>query len=312
MGYVVSALTNYTAEDANKVIYNKLFTASPILDAIKNNSNLMTGVKSAETINIIATRGVWQAQACSVNPSGSSTFTQRTVTVGKMKVDLSFCESALEPKFTQKKMVKGSTYDALTYVNEIVGDIDQNIANDMATAVWQGDTASVDAFLKLFNGLNKTLIADVAAGNIASGTAWSSANSRTVMQALATKVVADTSVYHGGVSTAKAYMSPAMAFAYRQKLITDNLYHLNAFGENQQLFIEGTTIPIVEDKGLAGTNYIWVIEDENLHGATDMENEEEKHDIWYSKDQDLIYFNARWKFGVNVAFPTRVYGYLGV
>lgn len=312
MGYVVSALTNYTAEDANKVIYNKLFTGSPILDAIKNNSNLMTGVKSAETINIVSTEGVWQAQACTVNPSGSSTFSQRTVTVGKIKVDISFCESALEPKFLQKKMAKGSTYDALTYVNEITEDINQQIQNRMRTAIWQGDTASVDQYLKHFNGLNKTLIADVAAGNIASGTAWSTANSRTVMQALAAKVVADTTVYHGGTSTAKAYMSPAMAFAYRQKLITDNLYHLNAFGENQQLFIEGTTIPIVEDAGLAGLNYIWVIEDENLYGGTDMENEEEKYNMWYSKDQDLIYFNARWKFGVNVAFPTRVYGYLGV
>lgn len=312
MGYVVSALTDYTEENAEKVIYNKLFTGSPILDAIKNNSNMMTGVKSAETINIVATRGVWQAQACSVNPSGTSTFTQRTVTVGKIKVDLQFCEADLEPKFLQKKLAKGSTYEAITYVSEIVGDIDQNIANDMRQAVWKSDTTLIDEFLNKFNGLNKTLIADVAAGNIASGTAWGEANSRTVVKALASLIVADTSVYRGGETSAKAYMSPAMAFAYRNKLIADNLFHLDALDPKQQLFLEGTTIPIVEDAGLSGLDYIWVIEDENLHGATDMENEEEKHKIWYSQDKDLVYFNARWKFGVNVAFPTRVYGYLGV
>jgi hypothetical protein len=311
MAYDVSALPNYT-EQGEKVIYNKLFTNSPILDAIKNNSNLMTGVKSAQTINVITTEGVWQAQGCARNPSGSTTLSQRTVTVGKPKIDLSFCERDLEPKFTQKALVKGSDYESLTYNTEIAEDALQKIANRMRTAVWKGDTASVDQYLKHFNGLNKTLIADVAAGNIYSGTAWNEGNSRTVIKGLAALVVADTSVYVAGETNLKAYMSPAMAFAYRSKLIADNLYHIDPTNPKQPLYLEGTTIPVVEDAGLAGTNYIWVIEDENLHGATDLENEEDKIEMHYSKDDKVIYLNVEWKFGVNVAFPERVYGYLGV
>lgn len=311
MGYVVSSLPNYT-EQPELIIYNKLFTQSPVLDAIKNNSNLKLGVKSAETINIIDTEGVWQAQACALNPSGSSTATQRTVTVGKPKIDLSFCERDLEPKFTQKALIQGSNYDSLTYNTEIVEDALQKIANRMRTAVWKGDTTSTDQYLLHFNGLNKTLIADVAVGNIASGTSWSSANSITVVKQLAALVVADTTVYQGGNTNVKAYMSPAMAYDYRTKMIDSNLYHVDASNPKQPLYLYGTTIPVVEDAGLAGLNYIWVIEDENLHGATDMKNEEEKVDVWYSKDDRKIYLNVEWKFGVNVAFPTRVYGYLGV
>lgn len=312
MGYVVSGITNnYVIEDANKVIINELFTGSPVLDVIMKNSNLMTGVKSSETINIVNTRGIWQSQACSLNPSGSTTFTQRTVTIGKPKIDLSFCERDLEPKFLQKKMIKGGNYDALTYINEIKADILQNIKADQRAAIWQGDTTVWQDYLNKFDGLVK-LIGAATIGGTYSGTTWSEANSRTAVKGLAALVVADTSVYHGGETTAKAYMSPAMAFAYRSKLIADNLYHIDPTNPKQTLFLEGTTIPVVEDAGLTGLNYIYVIEDENLHGATDLENEEEKFEFWFSKDDQKIYFHTEWKFGINFAFPTRIYRYLGV
>lgn len=311
MGYVVSALPDYTEQGVD-IIYNKLFTNSAVLDAIKNNSNMMTGVKSAQTINIIATEGVWQAQACARNPSGTSTLTQRTVTVGKPKIDLSFCERALEPKFTQKALVKGSTYDSLTYNTEVIDDALQQIAKRMATAVWMGDTASVDQYLLHFNGLVKTLDADVPAGNKYSGTAWSEANSRTVLKAIAKLIIADQTVYKGGQTTIKLFMAPAMRADYVFKLSADNLYNINVNDGTAKLFVEGSTIEIVEDIGLAGTNYIYAIEPENLHGATDLENEEDKVESHYSLDDKVIYLNVEWKFGVNVAFPQRVYTYKGV
>lgn len=311
MGYVVSSLTNYTEENAEKVIYNQLFTGSPVLDVIKGNGNLMTGVKSAQTINVISTTPIFQSQACSLNPSGSTTFTQRTVTVGKPKIDMSWCERDLEPKFTQKKMAKGGNYDALTYLKEVIGDTMQKAAQKNRTAIWQGDTTSWNEDLNKYDGLVK-IINNAVIGGTYSGTAWSSTNSRTVMQGIAAQVTADSDVYQNGNTELKAYMSPAMAYAYRAKLIADNLYSLVGTDAKQPLFIEGTTIPIVEDAGLAGLNYIYLIEDSNLHGATDMENEEEKYDVWFSKDDQKIYFHTEWKFGVNVAFPTRIYKYLGV
>lgn len=311
MAYDVSALPDYT-EQTEKVIYNKLFTNSPVLDAIKNNANLATGVKSSQTINIIETEGVWQAQGCARNPSGTTDFSQREVTVGDIKIDLSFCKKTLEPKFTQKALAKGSDYESLTYNTEIVEDALQKIANRMRIAVWKSDTASTDQYLKHFNGLRKTLNADVAAGNIYSGTAWTSANSVTVMKGIAALVVADTSVYTGGNTNLKAYMSPAVAYDYRTKMIDLNLFHVDASNPNQTLYLYGTTIPVVEDAGLSGTFDIWVIEDENLHGATDLENEEDKVEVHYSPDDKVIYLNVEWKFGVNVAFPERIYGYKGV
>ena len=310
MAYVVSSLPDYT-EQPEKIIYNKIFTLSPILEVIKANGNLMVGVKSAQTINIINTEGVWQAQGCSFSASGDSTLTQRTVTPGKIKIDLEFCERNLEPKFTQQAMIKGSEYTSLTYNTEIIDDVMQKAAKRQMTAIWQGDTASVNAYLNKYDGLVK-LIGAATIGGTYSGTAWSEANSRTVMKGLAALVIADQDVYKGGQTTTKFYCSPAMRTAYAWKLITDNAYHIDPKDGTQKLYVEGTTFEVVGDAGLTGLNYIYAIEDENLVGATDMENEEERINTWFSLDNRTLRLNIEWKFGINVAFPTRIYKYLGV
>lgn len=310
MAYDVSALPNYTNQPET-VIYNKVFTASPILEAIKSNGNLMVGVKSSETINVINTEGVWQTQGCSFNASGDTVTTQRTVTVGKPKIDLEWCERDLEPKFTQQAMIKGSEYTSLTYNTEIIEDAMQKIAKRQATAIWQGDTSSTNAYLNKYDGLIK-IIGAATIGGTYSGTSWSQANSRTVMTGLAALIIADQDVYKGGVTDIKFYCAPLLRTQYVWKLIADNLFHIDPKDGQQKVYVEGTTIEIVGDPGLSGTNYIYAIEDNNLYGATDMVNEEEKIESWFSIDQRKVRLNIEWKFGINVAFPQRIYKYLGV
>lgn len=313
MGYVVSALNSYTNEDANKLIVNELFTGSALMDAAMKSSNLMTGVKSAETINIVSTTPITQSQACSLSPSGSTTYSQRTVTVGKPKWDLSWCERDLEPKYTQKAMTKGGNYDALTYINELKMDVAQQIKVILRKALWQGDTTSWNSDLNQFDGLAK-LINNGVIGGTYSGTTWSVANSRTAVQGLVALVVAADNVYFDGETKLKAYASPSTVFNYRQKLLIDNLYHIDPTNPKQEIFLEGTSIPLVSDPGLTGTTAgtIYVIEDDNIHAATDLENEDEKFDIWFSKDDQKIYFHAETKLGINYGIGSRIFKYLGV
>ena len=309
MAYVVSSLPAYTNEP-EKIIYEKLFTGSPTMEICKG--NMQTGIKSAETINILNTEFVLQAQSCALNPSGSTTFTQRTLTVGKMKIDGSFCERDLEPKFTQKAMQAGGNYDSLTYNTEIVDSSLNKVAKRMATAVWKGDTASVDQYLLHFNGLIKTLNADIPAANKYSGTTWNETNARAALKAFANLIIQNQDVYMGGNTTIQVFCSPANKAVYRWALIAANLFSVNAADPNQKLFIEGTNIELVEDIGLAGLHYFYAIEPENIVAGTDMENEQEKVDVWFSKDDQKIYLHAEWKFAVNVAFEGRCFSYLGV
>lgn len=317
MAFDVSTLPNYTEEPA-KILVNRLFTNSAILEATKG--NLMVGVKSSETINVLANEAVWQTDGCgAINPSGTTAITQRTVTVGKIKIEQSFCEKTLETKFTQKLLTKGSTYTRLSMNTEITDAELDSIGKRTAIAVWQGDTANWNDKLNKYDGLIKTIDADIVtaaiqATNTYSGTAWSEANSRTVVKGLAALIIANQDVYKGGTTDIKMYMSPAMVAQYKWKRIADNVGFETAYSQDGKgkLYAEGTTIEIVEDAGLAGITKIYALEASNVYPATDAAHEEEKIDVWYSQDDNVIYLRANWKFGINVAFISKCFNYLGV
>jgi hypothetical protein len=308
MGYTVSSLPAYTRQDAGKLIYEKLFNVTPTIQYC----NVQTGVKSAETINIVSTQAFWASQACSFSASGADTFSQRTITIGKPQIQKSWCERDLEPKYTSEAMKRGGNYTSLTYNTELIDSTMQQVGKDLEQAIWLGAVGNGNHNLGHFDGF-ATIINAATIGGTFSGTSWSEANSRTVMKGLAALVAADTNVFRGGNTTVKFFCSPAVAQSYRWKLISDNVGFAGAYQEGKgKLMVEGTNIEIVETPGLAGTNYIYAIEPENMYIGTDLENEYEKYDVWFSQDNRQIRFHTEFKFGCQVAFPTRIYKYLGV
>jgi hypothetical protein len=47
----------------------------------------------------------------------------------------------------------------------------------------------------------------------------------------------------------------------------------------------------------------------NLYYGTDLANEEEKAEVWYSKDNDVIKASIKWKSGTAIAYTTEVVTY---
>jgi hypothetical protein len=271
---------------------------------------IQTGIKTAETINIIVTDPEIQVQACAFNASGSTTLTQRTITVGKSKAEMKWCENDLETKFTSEKLKKGSTYDSLTYNTQIIEDTMQRIAKKQEICMWLGDTASGDQNLKQFDGFVK-IIGAANIGGTYSGTTWSVSASRTIIQGILNLVVALPDVWRGGSNNdLKFFCSPEVAQNYRTKLVIDNLYHIT--GTEQKLYVEGTDIEIVSVPGLSGTKYIYAMESSNMYAGVDLQNEQESYDVWFSKDNQELRFSAKWKLGCQVAFPLRICKYLGI
>lgn len=305
MSYSVGTLPAYTKQPAKPLLYAKLFNVIPTLQYC----NEQTGIKSAEAINLLDSQAYWATQACSFSASGADTLTQRTLTVGKPMIQKKWCERDLEAKYTQQALKAGGNYTSLTYNTEIIDNTMQKIQKDFEQALWLGDTASGTHNLQHFDGFVK-IIGAATIGGTYSGTSWSKANSRTVMTGLADLVIADTDVWRDGGTNVKFFCSPAVAQAYRSKLVSDNLYHIT--GVENKLTVEGTDIEIVSVPGLAGTNYIYAIEPENMYFGTDMSGEMEKFKVWYSEDNMELRFHTEFKAGVQVAFPTRIFKYLGV
>lgn len=307
MAYNVSALPSYTKQDAKKILNEQLFSDVPTLKYM----NIRPGIKSSETLDVVATEGVWQAQACSFSASGDTTFSRRTLTVGKVQIAMQWCEQDLEPYFLQEEMKAGGSYDSLTFNEKIIGETMGNVRKRLETAIWQGDLQSTTAYLKHFDGLIDILDA-ASLGGTYFGTAWSEANSRTVMTGLAALVIANNNINQSDV---KFFMNPAMAQQYRWKLMKDNVGFAGAYQqEGGKMYVEGTDIEIVVVQGLTGTavERIYAIEPNNLYFGTDMTGEYEDYKTWFSDDDQVIKFLARFKAGVQVPFPSRIYDYRGV
>ena len=102
MAFVVASLANYTEENVTQLVASSVL-GSKTITLIKDQGNVMLGVKSAETVNIMDTDAFFQdGSSCGFNASGTTTFTQRTLTIGKIKVNEALCPKDLEAKYLQK------------------------------------------------------------------------------------------------------------------------------------------------------------------------------------------------------------------
>jgi hypothetical protein len=279
---------------------------------IKSAGNVMVGVKSSEKINIMETDAIFQDGAsCGFNASGSTTFTQRTVTPGKIKVNEALCVKNLEAKYLQKALPTGSMYDSIPFEQEYSEKKAKTIAAQLETALWQADTSSVNVNLNKFDGLVKLIGAasGVVAANAStfiSGAPLSSITDANVIsifdgvyKAIPAKVVAadDMTIFCGQdlFRTYTIALKNSGSFNYQIDVKADS-----------EFVLPGTTIKVVAVAGLNGTNKVYAMRLSNLFLGTDLLNEEERFEIFFAKEADEIRFVSEFKMGVNIAFPDEV------
>ena len=308
MGFDVSALANYTKENEALLVTSSVLGAKTA-SLIKSAGNVMVGVKSSEKINIMETDAIFQDGAsCGFNASGSTTFTQRTVTPGKIKVNEALCPKDLEAKYLQKALPTGSSYDSIPFEQEYSDKKAKTIAAQLETATWQGDTSSANVNLNKFDGFVKLIGAasGVVAANAStyiSGAPLSSITAANVIsifdgvyQAIPAKVVAadDMTIFCGQdlFRTYTIALKNSGSFNYQIDVKADS-----------EFVLPGTTIKVVAVAGLNGTNKVYAMRLSNMFLGTDLLNEEEKFEIFYAKEADQVRFVSEFKMGVNIAFP---------
>jgi hypothetical protein len=311
MSFSVSTLSNYTKENEAQLVTSSVLGAKTAA-LIKSAGNVMVGVKSAETINIMDTDAFFQAGGtCGWNASGTTSFTQRTVTVGKIKVQEALCPKALEAKYLQKALPTGSQYDSIPFEQDYSDKKAKTIASQLETAIWNGDTTSANGNLNKFDGFIKLIgaasgVVDANVSGFISGAPLTSITSANVIslfdgvyKAVPAKVVAaDDLVIVCGQDTFRTYtiaLKNANMFQYAVDVKADG-----------EFILPGTSIKVVALQGLNGTNDVYAMRLSNLFLGTDLLNEEEKFEIFFAKEADEVRFAAEFKMGVNVAFPDEI------
>lgn len=319
MAFNVSALVDYVNENADQLISKSLF-GGKTADLINSQGNTITGIKNAEAINDLATDAIFQdGSGCTRTSSGTTSLTQRQVTVGKIAVVEDVCVDDLETKYLSKKLAKGSGLQDIPFEKEYTDLKAGTIAEQLEVAIWQGDTDSTNANLKRFDGFIKLIDAAGSAVNanatayiatgapIAPSTGITLGNVKAIVNAMWLSLPARVT----GKADIRIFCGWDTFNKFINAFTDQNLFNFAPTGsevkqENGEVIIPGTNYKLTAVHGLDGTNRLFGIRMSNMYAGTDLQNEQEKWTIMPDQFQDYLRFKARFKYGVNVAFPDEI------
>ena len=309
MALDLSGLTNYVKENELQLTSAAIFSAKTA-SLIEAQGNVQVGIKSAETINVMTTDAVFQAGGtCGFSSSGTTTITQRSLTVGKIKIQESICPKTFEAKYTQKALREGSSYDYMAYAAEYSAQKVERIGAALETAIWQGDTASGTANLARFDGLIK-IIDDLGFGGAGDPIDGNAADLTTLTS---DNVIAAVDSIFVALPAALLDKTDVVIFAgndtfreYVLALRAANLFHYPVDAANMELVIPGTNVKLIGVNGLNGTDKMFGVSMSNLYLGTDMLNEQDRFELFYAKEADEMRFVVEFKLGIQVAFPDEV------
>jgi len=314
MSFTVSGLVDYVKENDSDILQAAILGA----DTLKNGGiSIQAGIKNAEKLLLLDQTAPFQANTgCGFNASGSTTFTNVTLTVANLKVEQVWCPQDIEKKFIGQKLI-GSDHDSLPFEAVIMKAMTDSIAGQLEQVIWQGDTT--DAFnvnLKRFDGLLKAIDA---------GSPISAPTTAAVTKSNVIGIMDD--VYE--LIPAALNNNPAKkmrAFTgwdnFKKLVLAlrdENNFHFDA-GNAQatgKLVMPGTGLEVMAVNGLnniagGSASYddrIICTYPSNLYYGTDMANEEEDARVWYSMDDDNIKSSIKWKSGTAVAYSNEVVEY---
>ena len=313
MSLSLGTLSAYTKQLVQPLLTSAVIEAKT-QQLIMDGGVVIPNAKSVVAIPIMDTDAVFQSDSCSWNPSGTTSFTQRTITVGKIKVEESICPKDLEAYFTQEALRQGSTYEDFgnaEFQAAFLAKKNLRIAAQIETALWQGDiTGSGGANLNKFDGFIKL----IDAGSPVDANVSGYTGVATISTITASNVVAATEGIYKAIPAAVMAKGDVKIFVgndwYRLLIMAYralNLFSYNPQDANASSFIlPATNIEIISTNGLNGTGDAYAISLSNMAMAVDLEAEEENYTMWYSKDNGDVRFRVAFKIGVNVGITTEV------
>lgn len=308
MALSLGTLSSYTKQLTKPLLTSAVFGAKT-QQLIKDGGIVIPNAKSVVAIPLMDTDAVFQTDSCSFDPSGTTSITQRTISVGKIKIEEKICPKDLENYFVQEILKSGSTYEDFGNADFQKVYLDKKnirIAAQLETALWQGDTSSGTANLNKFDGLSKLIVAGSPVDANVSGYTGVA----TISTITQSNVVAATEGIYKAIPAAVMAKGDVKIFVGNDwyRLLIMAYRALNLFSYNPQdsqaatFILPGTNVEVVSVNGLNGTGDAFAISLSNIAMAVDLVDEEGAYDMWWSRDNNDVRFRVAFKMGVNVAF----------
>ena len=298
----VSGLSTYKNQ-----IDGEIFTGAVLPKAVvASGIDVISGVKGTQSLNFMDDTFYLQTGGCGIHTnSGSTTFTQRDLSVCSLKLERDFCPSELNTYWMGAKFRPGSKYEDLDFMQgTVLSYIENKLAETNELIIWQGESggSNADPNLNLCDGFLEVISG--ATTRITTGTTSLTAANIIANIDLMINVIPERILTRDLV----LYVSPSIYRMYLQAMKAANYYHM--FGEidsamKMKLPVFGN-ITMWAQSGLVGTSKVVLTYADNLVLGTDLEDENDKVEIWYSQDYNSVKTRAQYKLGTQVKYPAYI------
>ena len=298
MAFNVASINAYTNETAQELI-KKAVLAGNTMDYV----TVVPGIKYKEALNILDNTVTIAAASCGWSPAGTVTFSQRDIEVTALEVKDALCMKTLEKYWMGQMMKPGAAKDnelgpilAQSYTDGIKVENEKNIWLGVKGSTALGVPNEFDGFLEVLSGESYVGVTAAAGPHTASD----------IVAHVDAMIVAAPEVL-GTLPDYTMFMSIANFRMYVAALAKLNLFAVPVLVGTQLEFVNPLNgVKFVGIPGLAGSASFVLTYAANLVIGTDLINEEEKFDIWYSRDNDEVRVNIQYKMGTQVQFPELV------
>lgn len=284
--------TNYL-DQLKETLVPRLLTEGITLDII----DIIPGVKNRVSLNLVKNNITVVDANCGFSPAGDVQLIQKALDVLPKAVNDTLCPKDLEVTYMGQYMKNNKQIPFI----EIIADTYVNRVNRWNEQfLWDGDGT--------YAGLIEQIANDPLVIN-ASAEVASAANPVEKINALLSKASPEIKTHSNKV----VFCSFAFYDAYMNYLRSQNVYmYANSEFKNGGYVttIPGTDIQLISTVALdslvnntitTGEALVYTYAD-NLVAGTDMMDDEEKFDIFYSRDNDEVRVNIQWKIGVTTRF----------
>ena len=296
----LSGLSTYTDE-----VGGMLLSEAIVKSKTAELGYVQAGVKGTQAINLLTSTLNVQDGSCGWNSSGSTTFTQRDITVCDYKVNEALCPRDLNDYWAGQFLNAGSYNESVPFEEAISELKVKQIQKYVEDKLWQALPAAsggTDCFVG-FKGLFSTGQTPSEQINfVTSPTTPVTADMLTcvdeVIEALPDKVQEDEDLL--------VMMSMALYRKYIINLRTSNYFHYSPeeAGTEFITFHPGTNIRVVGIPGLNGSNAIVCGKSSQLVIGTDLMDDTERLEIFYDRNDDEVRVRANFKVGAQIPFPS--------
>ena len=262
---------------------------------------LQTGVKGDTAINLLDTDVELQsALDCGFTPKGSNKISRRVLKPVYLKVNMQWCDKNFLDTYAQHMVKIAAGMKTLPYAEEFTAGIVARVNEALETMLYQG---VADVGKTEFDGLITLLGTESTAIKVGTNTGTAYEKLLKVYNAVPEVAHKDDLVI---------LVAPSLYREFVQELVKANMYHYDANDANAQTYLPGTSVPVIPVEGLipttanAGKEFILALRKSNVIFGTDMSNDQEKFDFWYSSDDQVFKLAIEFTAGVQFAYPEEI------